>query len=204
MKPKQTRILLADDHLVVRMGIASIISFEKDLSVVGEAETGLDAVQKARELLPDIIIMDLMMPEMNGAKATAAILRENPDAKIIILTSFTGSPELKQAIDAGAMGVLDKDSSQGSIVTAIRDAIAGKSTISPKLKRNLEQPSIQLTPRQVEVLNLVAKGYTNREMAKILNIGIESVKDRLASVLVRLNASTRSEAVAIATYEHLI
>ena len=204
MKPKQTRILLADDHLVVRMGIASIISFEKDLSVVGEAETGLEAVQKARELLPDIIIMDLMMPEMNGATATAAIRRECPNAKIIILTSFTGAPELKQAIDAGVMGVLDKDSSQGSIVATIRDVIAGKSTISPKLKRNLEQPSIQLTPRQVEVLNLVAKGYTNREMAKILNIGIESVKDRLASILVRLNASTRSEAVAIATYEHLI
>ena len=201
---KTLRILIADDHAVVRLGLASLLESEKDMKIVGLAKNGNEAVELARAERPDIIIMDLMMPEMNGAKATAAIRRECPNAKIIILTSFTGAPELKQAIDAGVMGVLDKDSSQGSIVATIRDVIAGKSTISPKLKRNLEQPSIQLTPRQVEVLNLVAKGYTNREMAKILNIGIESVKDRLASILLRLNASTRSEAVAIATYEQLI
>ena len=132
MKNNLTRIIIADDHLIVRMGMTSVISFEKDMSIVGEAETGLDAVRKARQLKPDVIIMDLMMPEMNGASATAAILRELPQTKIIILTSFTGAPEVRQAVDAGAVAVLDKDSSQDVIISAIRDVVAGKS------------PSIQL------------------------------------------------------------
>ena len=204
MKSRKTRILLADDHLVVRMGVASIISFEEDMTVVGEADTGAEAVRRARELRPDVVVMVLMMPELDGGAATAAILKELPQTKVIILTSFTGAPELRQAIDAGAVAVLDKDASQGSIVSAIRDAMAGKTTIRDELRKDLEQPTTTLTPRQVEVLKLVAKGFTNKEIAKILNVGAESVKDRVAGILARLNASSRSEAVAIAMSEHLI
>lgn len=201
MKNNQTRIIIADDHLVVRMGMTSVISFEKDMSIVGEAETGLDAVRKARQLKPDVIIMDLMMPEMNGASATAAILRELPQTKIIILTSFTGAPEVRQAVDAGAVAVLDKDSSQDVIISAIRDVVAGKSPSIQLQEPDPKPPEAKITPRQAEVLKLVAKGFTNKEIAGLLNISPESVKEHIANILIRLDASSRSEAVAIAMSE---
>lgn len=201
MKNSQTRIIIADDHLVVRMGMTSVISFEKDMSIVGEAETGLDAVRKARQLKPDVIIMDLMMPEMNGANATAAILRELPQTKIIILTSFTGAPEVRQAVDAGAVAVLDKDSSQDVIISAIRDVVAGKSPSIQLQEPDPKPPEAKITPRQAEVLKLVAKGFTNKEIARLLNISPESVKEHIANILIRLDASSRSEAVAIAMSE---
>jgi len=201
MKNSQTRIIIADDHLVVRMGMTSVISFEKDMSIVGEAETGLDAVRKARQLKPDVIIMDLMMPEMNGASATAAILRELPQTKIIILTSFTGAPEVRQAVDAGAVAVLDKDSSQDVIISAIRDVVAGKSPSIQLQEPDPKPPEAMITPRQAEVLKLVAKGFTNKEIAGLLNISPESVKEHIANILIRLDASSRSEAVAIAMSE---
>jgi len=201
MKNSQTRIIIADDHLIVRMGMTSVISFEKDMSIVGEAETGLDAVRKARQLKPDVIIMDLMMPEMNGASATAAILRELPQTKIIILTSFTGAPEVRQAVDAGAVAVLDKDSSQDVIISAIRDVVAGKSPSIQLQEPDPKPPEAKITPRQAEVLKLVAKGFTNKEIARLLNIGPESVKEHIANILIRLDASSRSEAVAIAMSE---
>ena len=201
MKNSQTRIIIADDHLIVRMGMTSVISFEKDMSIVGEAETGLDAVRKARQLKPDVIIMDLMMPEMNGASATAAILRELPQTKIIILTSFTGAPEVRQAVDAGAVAVLDKDSSQDVIISAIRDVVAGKSPSIQLQEPDPKPPEAKITPRQAEVLKLVAKGFTNKEIARLLNISPESVKEHIANILIRLDASSRSEAVAIAMSE---
>ena len=201
MKNSQTRIIIADDHLVVRMGMTSVISFEKDMSIVGEAETGLDAVRKARQLKPDVIIMDLMMPEMNGASATAAILSELPQTKIIILTSFTGAPEVRQAVDAGAVAVLDKDSSQDVIISAIRDVVAGKSPSIQLQEPDSKPPEAKITPRQAEVLKLVAKGFTNKEIAGLLNISPESVKEHIANILIRLDASSRSEAVAIAMSE---
>lgn len=201
MKNSQTRIIIADDHLVVRMGMTSVISFEKDMSIVGEAETGIDAVRKARQLKPDVIIMDLMMPEMNGASATAAILRELPQTKIIILTSFTGAPEVRQAVDAGAVAVLDKDSSQDVIISAIRDVVAGKSPSIQLQEPDPKPPEAMITPRQAEVLKLVAKGFTNKEIAGLFNISPESVKEHIANILIRLDASSRSEAVAIAMSE---
>ena len=201
MKNNLTRIIIADDHLIVRMGMTSVISFEKDMSIVGEAETGLDAVRKARQLKPDVIIMDLMMPEMNGASATAAILRELPQTKIIILTSFTGAPEVRQAVDAGAVAVLDKDSSQDVIISAIRDVVAGKSPSIQLQEPDPKPPEAKITPRQAEVLKLVAKGFTNKEIARLLNISPESVKEHIANILIRLDASSRSEAVAIAMSE---
>ena len=201
MKNNLTRIIIADDHLIVRMGMTSVISFEKDMSIVGEAETGLDAVRKARQLKPDVIIMDLMMPEMNGASATAAILRELPQTKIIILTSFTGAAEVRQAVDAGAVTVLDKDSSQDVIISAIRDVVAGKSPSIQLQEPDPKPPEAKITPRQAEVLKLVAKGFTNKEIAGLLNISPESVKEHIANILIRLDASSRSEAVAIAMSE---
>ena len=204
MKTQKTRILIADDHLVVRIGISSVISLESDMTVVGEASCGAETVAMAHELRPDVIIMDLMMPEMNGAEATERILGEDPGKKILILTSYTGAPELSRALKAGACGVLDKDSSQKEIIDSIRKLMAGENAIDPKIRQGLENSPTPLTPRQTEALKLAAKGFSNKEIAKLLGIGAESVKDRLAGAFLRLNASTRSEAVAIALDEHLI
>ena len=199
-------VLLADDHLVVRMGLASILSFEKDFRVVGQAETGREVVALAGKLRPDVVLMDLIMPEMNGAEATGAILRENPSAKILILTSFPTAPELCAALRAGASGALVKSSSQQEIVGAIRRIAAGEKVYSDEIDFRAAPvaPPDRLTPRQTDVLNLVARGFTNQDVAKILGIGLESVKSYLKTIFQRLNVTNRTEAVSIAKDEHLL
>ena len=197
---RKTRILLADDHLVVRMGIATIISFEPDLEVVAEADTGEEAVQFARERRPDVVVMDLMMPGMDGAEATAAIRREEPSAKILILTTFGTSDEMRRALDAGAMGGLLKSSSKDEIISAIRAVADGRRVLSPEIEHGLgpssDAPS--LTTRQLEVLNLAAKGFTNHEIGEILGIGANGVKDHLKAIYGRLGVASRTEATSMA------
>ena len=202
----QTTVLLADDHLVVRMGISTIISFERDLRVVAEADTGAEAVQFAREHRPDVIVMDLMMPKTNGADATVEILRENPDAKVLILTTFGTSADLRRAVDAGAAGAIVKTSTQEEIIDAIRRVAAGERVFSPEIERTLAQTTdaTLLSPRQREVINLAAKGFTNREIGELLHLGVNGVKDRLKTAFARLGASNRAEAVNIASGAGLI
>ena len=202
----QTTVLLADDHLVVRMGISTIISFERDLRVVAEADTGAEAVQFAREHRPDVIVMDLMMPKTNGADATVEILRENPDAKVLILTTFGTSADLRRAVDAGAAGAIVKTSTQEEIIGAIRRVAAGERVFSPEIERTLAQTTdaTLLSPRQLEVIKLAAKGFTNREIGELLHLGVNGVKDRLKTAFARLGASNRAEAVNIASGAGLI
>lgn len=202
----QTTVLLADDHLVVRMGISTIISFERDLRVVAEADTGAEAVQFAREHRPDVIVMDLMMPKTNGADATVEILRENPNAKVLILTTFGTSADLRRAVDAGAAGAIVKTSTQEEIIDAIRRVAAGERVFSPEIERTLAQTTdaTLLSPRQREVINLAAKGFTNREIGELLHLGVNGVKDRLKTAFARLGASNRAEAVNIASGAGLI
>ena len=202
----QTTVLLADDHLVVRMGISTIISFERDLRVVAEADTGAEAVQFAREHRPDVIVMDLMMPKTNGADATVEILRENPDAKVLILTTFGTSADLRRAVDAGAAGAIVKTSTQEEIIDAIRRVAAGERVFSPEIERTLAQTTdaTLLSPRQLEVIKLAAKGFTNREIGELLHLGVNGVKDRLKTAFARLGASNRAEAVNIASGAGLI
>lgn len=196
------RILLADDHLVVRMGIASILSFEPDFEIVGEAETGADAVRLAAELQPDIVLMDLMMPEMNGAEATRQILGNGggPRPRILVLTSFGTSQEVCQAIKAGASGALLKTSSREEIIAAVRGALAGETVVSPEIRPLLvaKESAPELSSRQLEVLNLVAKGFSNQDIARILGIGVNGVKDHLKAIFARLEVSSRTEAAAVA------
>ena len=203
---RKTRILLADDHLVVRMGLAAIIGIEKDLVVVGEASNGIEAVCLASELTPDVIIMDLMMPKLGGANATAEILKVNSAAKILILTSFGTSEDLKRALDAGAVGALVKDSAHAELIAAIRSVANGKRTLSPAIDRQLKSsaPAPDLSTRQIEILSYVAKGLTNAEIATLIGIGPDCVKAHLKVAFARLNASSRSEAVVIAMREHLL
>ena len=201
------KVLLADDHLVVRMGIAAIISFEKDLVVIGETDNGIDAVRLARELKPDVIVMDLMMPRLSGADATVEILKENPAAKVLVLTTFGTSQEIRKMLDAGAAGALVKTSSQSEIIDAIRSIVAGRHVISKEISNSLKvaaPDTPKLSSRQIEVMNLVAKGFANNDIARILNISVNSVKDHLKNIYTILDVSSRTEAATIAINLKLI
>ena len=158
-RERKIRILLADDHLIVRMGMASILSFEEDMEVVGEAGNGLDAVKMAAELSPDVVLMDLQMPELGGADATAKIHEANPNIKILILTTFGTSADLKKAMDGGAAGALIKNSSQNEIIAAIRGAVVGERTVSSEIRHTLRdlQSIPELSPRQLETQALDAR-----------------------------------------------
>ena len=205
-RERKIRILLADDHLIVRMGMASILSFEEDMEVVGEAGNGLDAVKMAAELSPDVVLMDLQMPELGGADATAKIHEANPDIKILILTTFGTSADLKKAMDGGAAGALIKNSSQNEIIAAIRGAVVGERTVSSEIRHTLHdlQSIPELSPRQLEILNLIAKGFSNSEIAGIAGISLETVKDHIKKILMRLGVSSRTEAASLAINLNLI
>ena len=202
----RTNILLADDHVIVRMGLAAAISFEHDLRIVGEASDGQEAVRMAEELLPDVIVMDLMMPRLNGTEATAAIMKAHPDTGILILTSFMTSADLGAAIRAGARGALAKTSSQPEIIAAIRKVASGERVISKALERDLALNRLPpaLTARQIEVLRLAAKGFTNQDIGRVLAISPNGVKDHLKLIYQRLEVSSRAEAIAIAMHSGIL
>lgn len=202
----KTTILIADDHLVVRMGLATIIGLEKDLIVAGEAKDGAEAVRLAGELKPDVIVMDLMMPRLDGAEATAKILAADPSAKILILTTFSSSEGVKAALDAGAVGAIVKDSSDAELLAAMRAAAAGKRTVSREIRRHLSvaESAPSLSRRQTEILLYVAKGMTTDEISKMLGIGPDCVKAHLKIIYSRLGVATRAEAVAFALRENLL
>ena len=200
------RILLADDHLIVRMGQATIISLEADMQVVGEAEDGAEAVHLANTLHPDVIIMDIMMPNVNGADATRQILAARPDAKILILTTFSKSAELRTAIRNGATSALLKDASRVTFVDAIRRTAKGVRTISEEIAReiSLAQDIPPLSSRQLAILTYVAKGLYNREIAKLEGITVDGVRAHLKSIFTRLGVSSRTEAATTAIELKLI
>lgn len=195
------RILLVDDHLVVRMGLAAVLSLEPDMEVVGEADSGVTAVSQSLALKPDIVVMDLLMPKLNGDKASERILAAIPNTKILILTSFGNANELKNALDAGAVGALPKTSSQMEIVNAIRAAAKGlpvPNCLTPAPTMPAENQTI-LSERQTEILGLVARGFTNQDIADALRITLETVKDHLKKIFVQLGAASRTEAATIAS-----
>ncbi len=200
------RVLLADDHAVVRMGIASVLAVTDGFEVAGEADNGLDAARLAQERKPDVVLMDLQMPELTGAEATARIRAENPDVKVLVLTSFGTSVELKKAMDAGASGALEKNSSCPEIIDAIRDVAAGKQVMNDHIRLTLQEfrSMPDLSPRQIEILNLVAKGLSNKEIARMLGLSTDTVKEHVTRILERIGATSRTEAATIAVNLGLI
>ena len=194
------KILLADDHQVVRMGLAAIIAAENDMCLVGEASDGDEAVALARETTPDVVLMDLMMPQKNGVEATSEILAINPNAKILVLTTFGDSDDVKRALDAGATGALIKDTPRGELVAAIRDIADGKRVVSPEIDHVLaiRANKPQLSARQIEVLRHVAKGLTSKAISVEMGITPDSVNGHLRAIFAHLNAASRTEAVATA------
>lgn len=203
---KKTRILIVDDHSLMRMGLASLIASEKDMETVGEADNGRTAVELVRKLRPDVVIMDLMMPELTGSEATKIIHDEFPDVKIIILTSFGSSAEMSMAIANGASGTLMKDTATDDLVSTIRKVSAGKDAVPDELRRMAEADleTLQLTDHQLEILGFIVKGLTNADIARQFDITEATVKKTLQSVFTKIGAANRAEAVSITLQKHLL
>lgn len=200
------RILIADDHAVVRRGLRSILQIEKDFQIVGEASNGTEAVKMARELNPHVVIMDLIMPEKSGSKATAQILAERPKTRILLLTTFGTADDVAKALEAGAAGALMKTSDESEIISSIRTVAAGGHAVSDEIKRLMAEspPAPELTPRQLEILNSMSHGYSNAEIAQVFGISEFSVREHVANIMTKLDASNRAEAVATALRKDLL
>ena len=203
---KTIRILIADDHAVVRRGLRSILQIEKDFQIVGEASNGAETVEKARQLKPDVIIMDLIMPEKSGGEATEEILAERPETRILLLTTFGTADDVAKALEAGAAGALMKTSDESEIIAAIRTVAAGGHAVSDEIKRLMAEspPTPSLTSRQIEVLNAMSKGLSNAEIAKVFGINEFTVREHVVNIMGKLDASNRAEAVAIALRKNLL
>ena len=200
------KVLIADDHAIVRMGLKSILGTQKDIEVVGDADDGKRAIVETLRLKPDVVVMDLMMPVMNGMEATEEILRQRPSTRILLLTSYGTADDIAHALELGAAGALSKGLASTNLLNAIRDVAAGKTVISPEIKKNIaEHPPVpQLTDRQIKILQSIADGSSNKEVADRLNIRIDSVQEHIAAIVRKLGASNRTEAVAIALRKHLL
>jgi len=198
--------MIVDDHSVVRMGLTAIINLEKDLIVCGEAENGTEAVQAAKRLKPDVVVMDLMMPGMNGAETTTALKEAVPNAKVLILTSFGTATELADAFAAGATGAVTKNLSNDELTVAVRDTAAGIRHLSPEIKASLEEaePTPTFTKRQMEVLDAITRGLSNDNIATMLGLSKTRIKQHLNEVYEKLSAANRAEAVAIAMRRQLL
>ena len=202
----RSRILIADDHALLRMGLASLIGYQKDLEVVGEAKNGVEAVRLAADLKPDLVIMDLMMPDMNGAEATRRIHENDPKTRILILTSFGDSIDVVQALDNGASGVVLKDTPNDTLLNVMRNVARGHTFVQPEIRQILDESPEKtiLTPRQQEILHSAARGLSTEDIAKQFDISVDGVKKHFMAIFAKLNAATRSEAVAIALRKHLL
>ncbi len=203
---KTVRVLCVDDHPLVRKGIASIIANEPNLELVGEADNGRDAVQRYRELAPDVVLMDLRMREMDGVEATREIRASFPDARIIALTSFDGDQDIYRALDAGVRGYLLKESAHTEVVKAIVTVHTGRRLLSAGVAERLSEclPQAALTSRETEVLELVAKGFSNKQIAEVLGTAAGTVKMHVQNVLAKLEASDRTHAVTIAVRRGIV
>lgn len=205
------QVLLVDDHNVVRSGLATFLRAYDDLELVAEAKNGLEALNLCREKKPDVILMDLMMPEMDGIAATRAILADYPEIKIIAMTSFEDEQLVQGVLAAGAISYLIKNVTSDDLAKAIRDAASGRSTLSPEAARVLvqatrptKQPLFDLTEREMEVLNLVVQGQSNQQIANALIISLATVKAHISSILSKLQVSSRAEASAYAVKHKLV
>ena len=200
------RILIADDHLIVRTGLAALLGTEKDMEVVGQAKNGIEAVREAMRLKPDIVIMDLMMPKKNGVDATAGIAEKAPGARVVLLTTVGTSDGIAHALAAGAKGAILKNADNAELVRAIRKVARGGEFISTEIRQQLEAdpPIPELTPRQLEILASMVRGLTDRDIANQLGIRQDGVNDHVRAILQKIGAANRTEATAIAIRKHLL
>ena len=203
---KPIRVLCVDDHPLVRKGIASILNNEPDMQLIGEAGGGDDAVRMYEEHQPDVVLMDLRMPGMDGIAASAAIRKSFPDAKIIALTSYDGDQEIYRALEAGVRGYLLKGMVHTDVRRAIRGVNSGKRLMPPEVAERMGEyfPKMALTPREVEVLTLVADGLANKQIADRLGTAPGTIKMHVQNILEKLEASDRTHAVTIGLQRGII
>ena len=207
------RVFIAEDHAIVRKGVRTLLSLEKDIQVIGEATNGLEAVEQVGNLNPDVILMDLVMPELDGIQAIQQIKTHQPDAKVLVLTSFATDDKIFPAIKAGALGYLLKDTDPATLAEAIRQVNAGEYSLHPIIARKVLQelnlspkrtPTAQpLTEREVEVLRMVAQGKSNRQIADELFISLGTVRAHLSNILGKLHLASRTQATLYALREGL-
>jgi len=219
VSPQPIRVLLVDDHTMVRRGLATFLRVydepsagsEPALTLVGEAENGAEAIQRCAEIRPDVVLMDMVMPGMDGVSATRAIRQQFPTVQVIALSSFKEGELIKNALEAGAIGYLLKDVSASELARAIRAAHSGRATISPEAAQALVQqahqspvPGIDLTEREREVLTLMIEGLNNTQIAGRLTVSPSTIKSHVSNILSKLGAASRTEAVTLALRSRIV
>ena len=205
------RVMLVDDHTMVRWGLATFLTVFEDFKLVGEAENGRTAIQLCAEVLPDVVLMDMAMPDMDGVTATRLIRQQFPQVRVIALTSFKEGKLIRDALEAGAIGYMLKDASAEELAQAIRSAHAGRATLSPDATQALVRaasqppvPGLDLTEREREILILMIEGLNNTQIAGRLTIGPSTVKSHVSNILSKLGVASRTEAVTLALRNNLV
>lgn len=207
---QKIKVILVDDHEMVRLGLKSFLNLQPDVEVVGEAGNGLDGINLALELKPDVVVMDLVMPEMSGVEATLKLLEEWKEAKILVLTSYLDNEKIYPVIEAGAKGYMLKTSSAAEILNAIKKVARGElaieTEVDKKIKAHDMQPELHedLTARERDILRLLAKGYDNQTIADELFISLKTVKTHVSNILAKLEVDDRTQAVVYAFKHHLV
>ena len=199
-------VYLIDDHAVMRRGLASLLGTQRGIRVVGDAGDAIRGIKEAAALKPDVVIMDLLMPEMDGVEATRRLKELAPDIRILILTTFGSADGIGHALSAGASGALVKTTELPELLAAIRTTAAGGRAISPEIEQILtdDPPVPELTPRQADVLASVTRGFSNEDIARQLGLSLGTVKEYLNTTFAKIGAANRAEAVAIALRKHLL
>jgi len=210
------RVLLADDHRILREGIRALIDDQEDMQVVGEAEDGLETVKKVAKLQPDVVVMDIAMPLLNGLEATRQIRRDFPQVKVLILTMHDNEEYIRQVLAAGALGYVLKDAAARDLLGAIRTVNQGEAVLSPAITRLViedylrwgdirpEDTTDGLTPREREVLQLIAEGYTNKEIAGIMSLYVKTVQSHRTNLMNKLDLHDRGELIKYAIQKKII
>ena len=208
---KRIRVMLVDDHTMVRRGLATFLRVHDDLQLAGEAESGEDAIRLCAEVQPDVVLMDLVLPKMDGAAATRAIRQKFPQVQVLALTSFKEGELIKSALEAGAIGYLLKDVTADDLARAIRAAHSGRATLSPEAAQALVEtanrppaPGLDLTEREREVLGLMIEGLNNTQIAGRLTVSPSTIKSHVSSILAKLGVASRTEAVTLALRSRIV
>lgn len=203
---KKIRIIIADDHAVMRMGLIALFDTVDEFEVVAEATDGKAAVELALRHRPDVVIMDLVMPVLDGVSATEKIAKSCPEVRVLLLTTYGSSDGIAHALDAGAFGAVLKSASNDELISSIKAVAAGQKSISGDVQRLLQDdpPIKPLTPRQAEILSYVTRGLTNQDIAQVLGIRVDSVGQNLTAIFEKLGAANRAEAITIALRKHLL
>ena len=203
---KKIRIIIADDHAVMRMGLIALFDTVDEFEVVAEATDGKAAVELALRHKPDVVIMDLVMPVLDGVSATEKIAKSCPNVRVLLLTTYGSSDGIAHALDAGAFGAVLKSASNDELISSIKAVAAGQKSISGDVQRLLQDdpPIKPLTPRQAEILSYVTRGLTNQDIAQVLGIRVDGVGQNLTAIFEKLGAANRAEAITIALRKHLL